>query len=267
MASATHAQFSDSYNYADGADYVDNGGYVDDVDAGQFNSTGMESTLLTGESGGSLALDSVRIKHAIGDSFGDEDETVYISYLFQANSNNQGSGGSFFAMELFQEPDPITNGDGNRTYNIGLLRANGDTSSADFEHNVDTGEGATVTSGDTSPSLGIFNTGTNLLVMRFDFTNGGQDYEINAWLNPANEGVVTGTNATIAGSNLDFNAFGYAAFVNSTSDANFDEIRFSPTAGGLGLATIPEPGAYMALMGLACMGYVIYRRRSKRNSQ
>lgn len=261
IASLANAQFSDSYDYADGTDYVNNGGYVGDVSAGQFNATGLDSPLLTGESGGRLSMIGERIKHTIGDSFGDEDETIYISYLFQADSNSFDNGGSFFAMELHQEPDPITSGDSNRTYNIGLLRANGNTSSAQFEHNVDTGEGATVTSGDTSPDLGAFNTGDNLLVMRFDFTNGGQDYEINAWLNPANEGVVTGTNATIAGSGLDFNTFGYAAYVNSTDNANYDEIRFSATASGLGLASIPEPSAYVAMIGLASLGCVLYRRK------
>jgi len=223
-----HEQFSYADEAAFDADYS-NGG-----NATEFNPTGMTSPNLIGEAGGSARVYDERPGRSIGTTFGDEDETVFVSFLMQSDTNDGWAAdtkGIYRVFELYNGGN-TSNGSG-RVYTIGLLRTLGDTTSGQFEHQ----------SGGSNPDLGDFNTDVNLFVAKFAFTNGGTNFTVDAWLNPTTATDFNADSNRITGTGLQFDAFAMASFAHpeTSSYANFDEIMFSTSATDIVL--VPEPGS------------------------
>jgi hypothetical protein len=238
-----HEQFSYADEAAFDAAYSNGGGDT------EFNPTGMTSPNLNGEAGGSARIYSERPGRSIGATFGDENETVFVSFLMQSDTN-AGSGradeGIYRSLELYDGGN-TSNGSG-REYMIGLLRATGDSNkdSSDFEHR-DYNQSGT----GRSAILGDFNSDVNLFVTKFTFTNGGTDFTADAWLNPTAATDFNAASNRISGTGLEFDAFAMASFAEpSKSYANFDEIMFATSATDIVL--VPEPGS----LGLIVFAFV-----------
>ena len=249
------AQFVEHFDYADGAAYqsVWMFGNTD-----QFNPIGMQDPNLINESGGSVSFTNDRIKRSLGATYGNGDQTVFLSFLFQTPGTSATTGGLFRSLELYNEPGTIGDNTTNRVYSIGLLRNDGNTASAQFEHRA-YGTGFTST---TTPDLGAANTNVNLFVVKFTFTNGGANFSIDAWLNPTSATDFDQASNTISGTaGLAFNTVGLASFaeLGGAGSFNADEIVLSSSSP----IAIPEPSTHAALVGLGALGLTLLCRRSR----
>ena len=139
----------------------------------------------------------------------DASNTIYISFLAQFSSN---AGNPFHAIELYDGPT--------RRYAIGLLRNDGDSNSARFEHRAyDLDNTAT-------PDLGAFNTEVNLFVVKLAYANQGDMLTIDAWLNPdgATDFEAASNRIRMSRGAFRFDRLAMAAFATD-APVTFDEIR------------------------------------------
>ncbi|MBI1368636.1 MAG: hypothetical protein GC162_08265 [Planctomycetes bacterium] len=211
---------------------------------------GLNHPNLLNESGLDATAKNARSTIDLNHTFGNADETVFLSFLMQTSSNSQNNdaAGSFFTIELY---DGAT-----RKYAVGLLRGDGNTASAQFEQR------AYDLSNTATPDLGVFTSDVALIVVKFVFSNLGDALTIDAWLNPNGE---TDFNAvsnriSIASGAFNFDKLAMAAAATAAPGATgvtFDEIRVAGSAPLV--TTIPAPAALPA--GLALMSLLWIRRR------
>ncbi len=184
--------------------------------------------------------------------------TLWFSYLFtQSNTNN--ADGNNDGISLF----------GNGTERIFF----GSDGAGDFVIRAISGQSVTGTVGDSSSdafantSVGATSSQTFQLVVNIDPSTG-----YTMWVNPTGfnsvNGVPTGgTSASVTSNLLQFSfdtiQLGGDDPINTNGSVTFDEFRFGTTAA----AVVPEPSTYaMALAGLACGGWQMFRRRRLRQS-
>lgn len=260
MSAEAAVVIDESIDYADEAGF-DGAFEFDDGGKDHFNATGLTHPALAGESGGRASFLTDRVKQSLGQTFGDADETLYMSVLIQSTSTAGESGNTdsdelYRTLELYDSSvggAGISDGDGERVYASGFLRGDGDTGSNQFEHVV-YGNSAT-------PDLGAVNTGVNLFVMKFDFTGGGSNYTVDSWLNPdVGATDFDAESNRISGAGLQFDYFGFASFAESaeSSPADFDEFRAGTSIDDIGL--VPEPSSSF-LLGFGAVSFLLRRKR------
>ena len=164
LSHASRADLMEQFDYTAGQDVnAANSAWSTGFD---IVSPGLQHASLDGETGNAAQENqSNRSTISLGATYGDENETVYLSFLARFTSIDNDP---FNTIELY-------NG-GTREYAIGLLRNDGNASDEQFEHrDYDLANSST-------PDLGVFNTNVNLFVVKFTYTSGGDALTIDAWL-------------------------------------------------------------------------------------
>ena len=151
--------------------------------------------------------------------YGDEDETVFLSFLMQLDTE---ASSRWTNIEL--RNGDLSTGDPARTYVIGLLRGRGGISDTSFGHGFST-DGDWSPAGVTTTPIGDFNPETNLFVTKFSFSGGV--CTMDAWLNPDASTDFDSPSNRLTETGLTFDFLSMANFVGG-SPANIDEITVGP---------------------------------------
>ncbi len=214
-----------------------------------LGSSGDHVSVPVNPGGGEIeANDSGRVFRVLDGTLAVTDATVgtrYLSFLFQSG---QETGATVYQMLAFYNADTA---DGNRNFDIGLT-TNGGQPGTQYNFGVD----------NSYTSTGVAaSTDVRLFVVRFDLSaTAGQD-SVTVWVDPTLGGGDPLGGTSVGSTTLTFDRLTFSDYDGNS--AAWDEIRWGTTFDSVTLAAIPEPSAFAALAGLACLGAVALRRRHR----
>ena len=210
-----------------------------------LGSSGDRVTVPVNPGGGEIeANDSGRVFRVLDSSLAVTDSTVgtrYLSFLFQSG---QESGATVYQMLSLYN---ATTSDANRNFDIGLT-TNGGQPGTSYNFGVD----------NAYTSTGVAaNTSVRLLVVKFDLSATAGADSVTVWVDPTLGAGESIGGTAVTGKTITFDRLTFSDYDGNS--AAWDEIRWGTTFDSV--TAVPEPSAFAALAGLACLSAVGLRRR------
>ncbi len=210
-----------------------------------LGSSGDRVTVPVNPGGGEIeANDSGRVFRLLDSSLAVTNATVgtrYLSFLFQSGVETGAT--TYQMLDLYN----TNTSDANRNFTAGLTMNGGNTGSVyDF--------GVTETYANTGVAA---NTAVHLFVVRFDLSATAGADSVTVWIDPTLGAGDPIGGTSISGKTIQFDRLGFSDYDGNS--AAWDEIRWGTTFDSV--TAVPEPSAFAALVGLACLSAVGLRRR------
>ena len=210
-----------------------------------LGSSGDRVTVPVNPGGGEIeANDSGRVFRVLDSSLAVTDSTVgtrYLSFLFQSG---QESGATVYQMLSLYN---ATTSDANRNFDIGLT-TNGGQPGTSYNFGVD----------NAYTSTGVAaNTSVRLLVVKFDLSATAGADSVTVWVDPTLGAGESIGGTAVTGKTITFDRLTFSDYDGNS--AAWDEIRWGTTFDSV--TAVPEPSAFAAFAGLACLSAVGLRRR------
>lgn len=171
--------------------------------------------------------------------------TRYVSWLFQSG---QETGATTYQMlDLYD----VNTADANRNFTAGITD-NGPMDGTQYDFGVD----------EAYTSTGVAaNSAVHLFVVRFDLSATALSDSVTVWLDPTLGAGDPAGGVTVSGVNLTFDRQGFSDYEGNS--ANWDEVRWGSSFGGVTIAAVPEPGTLALLLG--GLGSFLGFRRARKN--
>jgi hypothetical protein len=172
--------------------------------------------------------------------------TVYLSFLMQVSDSSV-----YKAFELNSGGD-----DGTRAFQLGVASTGDFPNSTNFGFRINN-------NASLSGSLGAYDSGVHLFVIRFDLTSAALGDSVTAWMDPSisSTGDPSG-GLTISGFDLSsVDRFYLSSFGGAGAGTNYDEIRMGGTFQDVTTGAVPEPTTIACLIGGLCFVTIFARKK------